>query len=82
MFQLFDVVRLKWDDPDAGVPKGTAGTIVDVMGAGEAYTVEFVDDDGETYEKALLKEYSADWFELLWRSQEDGSAVSPDGRLD
>lgn len=67
MFQLFDVVRLKRDDPEAGVPKGTIGTIVDVMGAGAAYTVDFAGDGEDDYEEALFKEYSADWFELLWR---------------
>lgn len=67
MFKIFDLVRLRRDDPDAGVPQGTVGTIVDVLGEGEAYTVEFVDKDGNTYEDALLKEYIA---ELLETTQE------------
>ena len=42
MLKLLDIVTLKADDPDTGLKAGTEGTIVDVHGNHEAYTVEFV----------------------------------------
>lgn len=41
MLKLFDTVTLKNDDPETGVKAGTEGTIVDVLGNGKAFTVEF-----------------------------------------
>lgn len=57
MFQLFDIVILREDDPGAGVRAGTEGVIVCIQGGGEAYTVEFFDENGDTIEAALLKDY-------------------------
>ena len=48
MLKLFDTVTLKNDDPETGVKAGTEGTIVDVLGNGKAFTVEFFDEDGNT----------------------------------
>ena len=45
MLKLFDTVTLKNDDPETGVKAGTEGTIVDVLGNGKAFTVEFFDED-------------------------------------
>ena len=53
MLKLLDIVTLKADDPDTGLKAGTEGTIVDVHGNHEAYTVEFFDEDGNTIEEAL-----------------------------
>ena len=41
MLKLFDIVTLKNDDPETRVKAGTEGTIVDVLGNGKAFTVEF-----------------------------------------
>ena len=60
MFSLYDIVKLKEDDKSHGVKKSFTGTVVDVLGKGEAYTVEFFDDTGETIEDALLTEYKAE----------------------
>lgn len=57
MLKLLDIVTLKADDPDTGLKAGTEGTIVDVHGNHEAYTVEFFDEDGNTIEEALFKDY-------------------------
>lgn len=46
MLKLFDTVTLKNDDPETEVKAGTEGTIVDVLGNGKAFTVEFFDEDG------------------------------------
>ena len=46
MLKLFDTVTLKNDDPETGVKAGTEGTIVDVLGNGKAFTVEFFDEAG------------------------------------
>lgn len=57
MFALYDIVVLREDDPEAGVKAGTEGTIVYIHGNGEAYTVEFYDENGDAIEDALFKEY-------------------------
>lgn len=46
------------DDPETGVKAGTEGTIVDVLGNGKAFTVEFFDEDGNTIEASLYTEYT------------------------
>ena len=58
MLKLFDTVTLKNDDPETGVKAGTEGTIVDVLGNGKAFTVEFFDEDGNTIEASLCTEYT------------------------
>ena len=58
MLDLLDVVRLKKDNEQYGVPATVTGTIVDVIGDGEAYTVEFMDDEGNTFEEALFAEFT------------------------
>ena len=59
MLKLFDTVTLKNDDPETGVKAGTEGTIVDVLGNGKAFTVEFFDEDGNTIEASLYTEYTS-----------------------
>lgn len=58
MLELFDMVRLKADDKEHGVKSTYDGTVVDVLADGEAYTVEFFDEHGETVEAALFTEYT------------------------
>lgn len=58
MLKLFDTVTLKNDDPETGVKAGTERTIVDVLGNGKAFTVEFFDEDGNTIEASLYTEYT------------------------
>lgn len=58
MLKLFDTVTLKNDDPETGVKAGTEGSIVDVLGNGKAFTVEFFDEDGNTIEASLYTEYT------------------------
>lgn len=65
MFKLLDVVRLKEDDLEVGVMKTYQGTIVDVLNKGQAFTVEFFDEKGDTVEDALFKEYTVDQLELV-----------------
>lgn len=65
MFKLLDIVRLKEDDLEVGVKKTYTGTIVDVLGNGEAFTVEFIDENGDMIEKAIMKEYTADQLILV-----------------
>lgn len=60
MLKLHDVVRLKNDNKKYGIPADAIGAIVDVLGDGSAYTVEFVDGEGNTYEEALFTEFRAD----------------------
>lgn len=53
MFQMLDLVRLKKSNMELGVTTNMLGTVVDVSGHGKAYTVEFIDTDGNTVEEAL-----------------------------
>lgn len=53
---MLDTVRLK--QAKYGVPAGTVGTIVDISSEGTAYTVEFVDENYDTYEEALFHYFS------------------------
>lgn len=57
MLKLLDIVKLKKDDTAHGVKKSYLGTIVDVQAEGKAFTVEFVDESGETIEAALFTDY-------------------------
>ena len=63
--KLLDIVSLVSDDPEHGVRKGYKGTIVDIHSDGEAYTVEFVDEEGNCVEKALFTEYQREDLILL-----------------
>lgn len=65
MLALYDVVRLREDDPAHGVKKSYKGAIVDILAGGEAYTVEFFNDDDETIEDALFTEYTEDQLERI-----------------
>jgi hypothetical protein len=67
MFHLLDVVRLKKSNEIYNIPHSALGTIVDIHGQGEAYTVEFVDSHGNTYEDALFAEFSEEDLELVTR---------------
>ena len=60
MLSLYDIVRLKEDDAERGVTKANDGVVVDIHSGGEAYTIEFFDDGGETIEDALFTTYTED----------------------
>ena len=53
MIELLDIVILKTDDPKTGIK-----AIVDILGNGKAFTVEFFDEDGNTIEASLCTEYT------------------------
>lgn len=65
MFQELDLVRLKNDNLSIGVTKKEVGVIVDIIKNKNsvAYTVEFVDDDGNTNMLALEKYFKEDELE-------------------
>lgn len=48
-FKLYDVVALTVDLPEENLLSGQVGTIVEIYNEGEAFEVEFVDRDGQTY---------------------------------
>lgn len=52
--ELLDVVALTGDLPDRGLIRGQVGTIVEVLD-GDAYEVEFSDDEGRTYAALALR---------------------------
>ena len=67
-FDLLDVVRLKADCPRLGLTRAQTGAVVDVARGGAAYTVEFIDEEGNTFEDALFEQFSADELELVSRA--------------
>ena len=67
MFQLHSIVRLKEDNEEYGVPATAIGAIVDVhaLNGANVYTVEFIDENGDTYEDALFTDFNEDELESV-----------------
>ena len=53
--KLFDSVALLEDLPDENLWRGQVGAVVEVYNDGEAFEVEFVDTDGQTYGLLALR---------------------------
>ncbi|RLT35759.1 MAG: DUF4926 domain-containing protein [Chloroflexi bacterium] len=53
--QLFDVVALTEDVLGTGLSRGQVGTVVDILGNGDAFEVEFCDKDGRMYDSLGLR---------------------------
>ena len=47
--KLLDVVALTQDVPEHNLKRGEIGTVVEILANGEAYEVEFSDDNGQMY---------------------------------
>lgn len=47
--KLLDVVMLTEDVPEHNLKRGETGTVVEILADGEAFEVEFSDDDGQMY---------------------------------
>jgi Domain of unknown function (DUF4926) len=47
--ELLDTVAVVVDLPELGLSVGEVGAVVEVLGDGEAFEVEFCDSDGRTY---------------------------------
>ena len=47
--KLLDVVALTEDIPEHNLKRGEVGTVVEILANGEAYEVEFSDDNGQMY---------------------------------
>ena len=60
--KLLDVVALTQDVPEHNLKSGEVGTVVEILANGEAYEVEFSDDNGQMY-KGLS--FSASQFKVL-----------------
>jgi hypothetical protein len=52
--KLLDVVALTVDLPERGLVRGQVGTIVEALD-GNAYEIEFSDDEGRTYATLALR---------------------------
>ena len=62
MFQLYDMVKLKNGDATVSVSPNDIAVIVDIAKSknGEVvYTLEFIDENGNTNEDALYKYYTS-----------------------
>ena len=53
--QLFDVVALSDDVVGTGLSRGQVGTVVDILGNGDAFEVEFSDKNGRMYDSIGLR---------------------------
>ncbi|NEP84005.1 MAG: DUF4926 domain-containing protein [Okeania sp. SIO3C4] len=53
--KLLDVVALTEDLPEVSLYRGQVGTIVEILGDGSAFEVEFCDRNGRTYESLGLQ---------------------------
>jgi len=53
--KLLDVVALTADLPEYNLWRGQVGTVVEVLGDGAAFEVEFSDRNGRTYESVGLR---------------------------
>lgn len=73
MFELLDIVRVKKEYPELSLTPNNIGTIVDVHNDGEAYTVEFIDENGDTIEKALYAEFAESELEYVPTKLDGGS---------
>ena len=47
--KLLDVVALTQDIPEHNLKSGEVGTVVEILSNGEAFEVEFSDDNGQMY---------------------------------
>ncbi len=47
--KLLDVVALTEDQPEHNLKRGEVGTVVEILSDGEAFEVEFSDDNGQMY---------------------------------
>ena len=47
--KLLDVVALTQDIPEHNLKRGEIGTVVEILSDGEAFEVEFSDDNGQMY---------------------------------
>ena len=53
--KLFDIVALMVDLPEYNLWCGQVGTVVEILMHGQAFEVEFSDNDGRTYESLGLR---------------------------
>lgn len=53
--ELLDTVALTEDVPEYGLIAGEVGAVVEVLGDGDAFEVEFCDNSGMTYGLHTLK---------------------------
>ena len=55
IIKLLDVVALTVDLPEHGLWRGQVGTVVEILAHGNAFEVEFSDNEGRTYNSLGLR---------------------------
>ena len=65
MLDLYTTVKLKKKHPELHLKEGSLGAVVDVLKNGEAYTVEFLDENGNTNEEALYTYFKENELEVV-----------------
>jgi DNA-directed RNA polymerase subunit RPC12/RpoP len=74
MFELLDIVRVKKEYPELSLTSNNIGTVVDIHNGGEAYTVEFIDENGDTIEQALYTDFTESELEYVPTKLDGGSS--------
>ncbi|MYB63290.1 DUF4926 domain-containing protein [Candidatus Poribacteria bacterium] len=69
--KLLDVVALAEDVPEHNLKRGEVGTVVEILSDGDAFEVEFSDDNGQVFKS--LSFLAAQLSFRLQSFQEDGS---------
>jgi hypothetical protein len=72
---LFDVVELIVDLPQQGLYAGMCGTVLEMHGAGQAFEVEFSDEQGQVVSFLALP---PEHFVVIWRAQERQWVSTPE----
>lgn len=73
MFELNDMVKVKKEYPELSLTPKHIGAIVDAHNGGEVYTVEFIDENGDTIEQALYTEFTESELEYVQTKLDGGS---------
>ena len=71
MIPYLAVVRLRKPDLLHNVSTEDAGAVVRIPGDGEAYSVAFMDEDGNENKAALDAVYTEDQLEVIWVLDKD-----------
>ena len=77
---LLDVVALTEDVPEHNLKRGEVGTVVEILSDGDAFEVEFSDDNGQMYK--CLSFLASQLQVVLNEPQKERRCTTPSKRLD
>lgn len=77
--KLLDVVALTEDIPEHNLKSGEVGTVVDILADGDAFEVEFSDDNGQMYKSLSFTENQ---LEVLPKESSEANSKTTNKKLD